>query len=362
MAEPRADLPQGTLDLLILKVVALGPLHGYAIAQRLQQISKDVVQVQQGSLYPALHRLENRGFLAAEWKLSDTGREAKFYRLTAKGRAQLGPRRTSWRRLTEAVGLILAARKGERDGTSWAGCSAASPRGAARRRAARPPGAPDRRLRARRHGRGRGPPPRAAGARGPRAGQGGLPRRAGHPAARRPRPGPALRLAGAAQEPGLHPGRGAVPGPGHRRQHRDLHPRGQPDPAVLARARARTAGAPEGRFLDQPDLGADPRPAARDLRPRRPRSPTPGSTSPRAARPTSPTGFLASGGFFDVVGVPAILRAAPSRRGRPRATADRDGPVAVISYAFWQRRFGGAAGRRWAARSPSTGCPSRSSA
>ena len=89
MTEAKADLPQGTLDLLILKVVALGPLHGYAIAQRLQQISRDVVQVQQGSLYPALHRLENRGLLAAEWKLSDTGREAKFYRLTAKGRTQL---------------------------------------------------------------------------------------------------------------------------------------------------------------------------------------------------------------------------------------------------------------------------------
>jgi transcriptional regulator len=108
MAEARADLPQGTLDLLILKVIALGPLHGYAIAQRLQQISRDVVQVQQGSLYPALHRLENRGLLAADWKVSDTGREAKFYRLTAKGRSHLGAEQESWRRLTEAVGLILA--------------------------------------------------------------------------------------------------------------------------------------------------------------------------------------------------------------------------------------------------------------
>ena len=113
MVEPRADLPQGTLDLLILKVVALGPLHGYAIAQRLQQISRDVVQVQQGSLYPALHRLENRSLLAADWKLSDTGREAKFYRLTAKGRAQLGTEEAEWRRLSEAVGLILAAGEGE---------------------------------------------------------------------------------------------------------------------------------------------------------------------------------------------------------------------------------------------------------
>ena len=78
MNSPKSDLPQGTLDLLVLKVVALGPLHGYAIAQRLQQISRDVVQVPQGSLYPALHRLENKRLLAAEWKLSDTGRDAKF--------------------------------------------------------------------------------------------------------------------------------------------------------------------------------------------------------------------------------------------------------------------------------------------
>jgi PadR family transcriptional regulator, regulatory protein PadR len=113
MNEAKADLPQGTLDLLILKVVALGPSHGYAIAQRLQQISRDVVQVPQGSLYPALHRLENRGFLAAEWKPSDTGREAKFYRLTAKGRTEMGAEEASWRRLTAAVGLILATAKGD---------------------------------------------------------------------------------------------------------------------------------------------------------------------------------------------------------------------------------------------------------
>jgi transcriptional regulator len=112
MGSAKEDLPQGTLDLLILKVVALGPLHGYAIAQRMQQMSRNVVQVQQGSLYPALHRLENRGVLAAEWKLSDTGREAKFYRLTAKGRARMSAEEASWRRLTEAIGLILA-KKGE---------------------------------------------------------------------------------------------------------------------------------------------------------------------------------------------------------------------------------------------------------
>ena len=104
---PRSDLPQGTLDLLILKVVALGPLHGYAITQRLQQVSREVVQVQQGSLYPALHRLENRGLLAAEWRDTETGREAKFYRLTRKGRAQLQSETASWERLTEAVALVL---------------------------------------------------------------------------------------------------------------------------------------------------------------------------------------------------------------------------------------------------------------
>jgi PadR family transcriptional regulator, regulatory protein PadR len=110
---PRSDLPQGTLDLLILKIVALGPLHGYAIAQRLQQISRDVVQVQQGSLYPALHRLENRGLLAADWKLSDTGRDAKFYRLTRKGRVRMQQETESWHRLAEAVRLILAAAEGQ---------------------------------------------------------------------------------------------------------------------------------------------------------------------------------------------------------------------------------------------------------
>jgi len=112
MAAPddvRTDLPQGTLDVLILKVVGLGPLHGYAIAQRLQQISRGVVDVQQGTLYPALHRLENRGLLEAEWKDSDTGRQAKFYRLTRRGRAQLEAETASWKRLTDAVGLILRA-------------------------------------------------------------------------------------------------------------------------------------------------------------------------------------------------------------------------------------------------------------
>ncbi len=113
MNAPKSDLPQGTLDLLLLQVIALGPIHGYAIAQRIQQISHDVLQVQQGSLYPALHRMENRGLLAAEWKESETGREAKFYRLTPKGRARLKSETASWARLSEAIGLILQAAEGE---------------------------------------------------------------------------------------------------------------------------------------------------------------------------------------------------------------------------------------------------------
>ena len=103
----KSDLPQGTLDLLILKIVALGPVHGYAIATRLQQVSRDVVQVPQGSLYPALHRLEHRGLLSAEWDQTETGREAKFYRLTRKGRSVLESETASWQRLTQAIGLIL---------------------------------------------------------------------------------------------------------------------------------------------------------------------------------------------------------------------------------------------------------------
>ncbi len=101
----KSDLPQGTLDLLILKIVALGPVHGYAIAQRLAIASRDVVQVPQGSLYPALHRLENRGVLSAEWNETETGREAKFYKLTRKGRAALDAETASWQRLSEAVGV-----------------------------------------------------------------------------------------------------------------------------------------------------------------------------------------------------------------------------------------------------------------
>jgi PadR family transcriptional regulator PadR len=113
MTEDRAEFLKGTLDMLVLKVVALGPSHGYAIAQRLQQISKDFFQVHQGSLYPALHRLEDRGWLQAEWKDSETGREAKFYTLTKKGRKHLDAEIRSWAQLTDAVGLILRAAERE---------------------------------------------------------------------------------------------------------------------------------------------------------------------------------------------------------------------------------------------------------
>ncbi|MDR1991067.1 MAG: PadR family transcriptional regulator [Acidobacteriaceae bacterium] len=107
MSPPKSDLLQGTLDMLILQVASLGPMHGYAIAQRLQQVSRDILQVQQGSLYPALHRLEAKGWLKAEWNTSDTGRDAKFYELTKAGRRQLDTERATWARLAEGVALVL---------------------------------------------------------------------------------------------------------------------------------------------------------------------------------------------------------------------------------------------------------------
>lgn len=105
----KSELLQGTLDMLILKIVALGPVHGYGISQRIRQISKEVLQVQQGSLYPALHRLEKRGWLAADWGESDNGRQAKFYKLSSKGRKQLASEESSWNRLAQAVTQILQA-------------------------------------------------------------------------------------------------------------------------------------------------------------------------------------------------------------------------------------------------------------
>jgi PadR family transcriptional regulator len=107
MSTPRFPIPQGTLDMLILQILSLEAAHGYGIAQRLEQVSLQVVQVNQGSLYPALHRLEQKGWLQAEWKQSETGREAKFYSLTRAGRKQLAVERASWDRLTGAVQLIF---------------------------------------------------------------------------------------------------------------------------------------------------------------------------------------------------------------------------------------------------------------
>ena len=108
MAE-RVELPQGTLDLLILKTLGLGPQHGWAISERLQQISSDVLRVQQGSLYPALHRLQRRGWIRGSWGTSENNRRAKYYELTAAGRKQLEVETTSWRKLAAAVGQILEA-------------------------------------------------------------------------------------------------------------------------------------------------------------------------------------------------------------------------------------------------------------
>jgi PadR family transcriptional regulator, regulatory protein PadR len=107
MPTDKSDLLQWTLDMLILKIVALGPVHGYGISLRIRQISKEVLQVQQGSLYPALHRLEKRGWLTAEWGESDNGRQAKFYKLSPKGRKQLQEEESNWERLALAVKQIM---------------------------------------------------------------------------------------------------------------------------------------------------------------------------------------------------------------------------------------------------------------
>jgi len=105
--QPTSDLLQGTLDLLILKTLSLGPQHGWGVAQRIQQMSREVLQVNQGSLYPALHRLEDQGWIEAEWGVSDNNRRAKFYRLTAAGRKQLAQETRSWEQFTRAVHWIL---------------------------------------------------------------------------------------------------------------------------------------------------------------------------------------------------------------------------------------------------------------
>ena len=107
MADARLDLPQGTLDLLILKALSLEPMHGWAISQRIQQVSHDTLQIPQGSLYPALHRLERRGWIKAEWGASDNNRKAKYYELTRAGRTRLSSEAGDWARLTAAVSLVL---------------------------------------------------------------------------------------------------------------------------------------------------------------------------------------------------------------------------------------------------------------
>lgn len=110
MPNDRLDLPQGTLDLLILKALSLGPMHGWAISERLQDVSREMLQVPQGSLYPALHRLEREGWIDAEWGASDNNRKAKFYQLTRAGRKQLAVETASWERLAQVVRLVLAMR------------------------------------------------------------------------------------------------------------------------------------------------------------------------------------------------------------------------------------------------------------
>lgn len=105
----RIELPQGTLDLLILRTLALGPQHGWAISQRIQQISTDVLQVPQGSLYPALHRLDRRGWISSSWDVSDNNRKARYYQLSPAGRKQLEKETEVWRKLVVAVGQVLDA-------------------------------------------------------------------------------------------------------------------------------------------------------------------------------------------------------------------------------------------------------------
>ncbi|HEY5061908.1 MAG TPA: PadR family transcriptional regulator [Gemmatimonadaceae bacterium] len=107
MTSSRLDLPQGTLDLLILKALSLEPMHGWAISERIHQVSRATLQIPQGSLYPALHRLERRGWISAEWGASDNNRKAKYYELTRAGRKQLAAETNDWARLTDAVRLVL---------------------------------------------------------------------------------------------------------------------------------------------------------------------------------------------------------------------------------------------------------------
>ena len=107
MPKPKSDLLQGTLDLLILKTLALGPMHGWGVSQRIQQVSEGVLNINQGSLYPALYRLEEQGWIASEWGSSENNRQAKYYKLTRAGRKQLAEEQANWERLTTAINLVL---------------------------------------------------------------------------------------------------------------------------------------------------------------------------------------------------------------------------------------------------------------
>ncbi len=109
--DDKIDLPQGTLELLVLKTLALGPQHGWAISERLRQVSREALQVQQGSLYPALHRMERQGWIAAKWRATENNRRAKYYELTTTGRKRLDATTQEWRRLAAAVELVLAGGK-----------------------------------------------------------------------------------------------------------------------------------------------------------------------------------------------------------------------------------------------------------
>ena len=113
MAGQSTDVLQGTLDLLILKAISLGPTHGYGVLLRIQQVSRDKLQIQQGSLYPALYRLEHQGLIGSSWDVSDNNRKAKYYKLTAAGRRRLTEEVAYWRRLSSAIGLVIEAEPGD---------------------------------------------------------------------------------------------------------------------------------------------------------------------------------------------------------------------------------------------------------
>ena len=340
----RSDLPQGTLDLLILQVVAAGAIHGYGIAQRLQLISRDVVQVPQGSLYPALHRLENRGLLIADWKMSDTGRESKFYRLTPKGRKQLKEEAASWLRLTEAIGPDSRARRGIAM-TWW--------RRLLRRRALERELDAELRdhierevadgVRARRIGSRRAPPD-AVDVWRARPGQRGVPRR--------PSPARPGRFGGRPAICVANPGQGSVV---HRRRHphaRPRHGRGEHDlhqhvrqpparPAVRASQSHRDYEdarwtRPRGAACPTPTsrIGAGTRGCSTGRRP--PLRQAPSAWAGTVPLPEQFDGLYVSADTFTVLRVKPVLgRDFSAADDRPGAEA-----VAIIGSNIWKSRYG----------------------